>query len=99
MNRSPGIGADQGADTTLHEQVAGHRRFAVNRNRIAVRGCHREGHLHPVAAQAIRQAGHQVAGTIFALTIQYRFQGIYPFRGFDRIEIFSCLQTHRGLSE
>ncbi len=67
---SNGVVTDQRPNAALHKQIAGHRCFTMHRDRIPVRGCHREGHLHPVPAQAIRQAGHQVAGTIFALTIQ-----------------------------
>ena len=67
----------------------------MNRDRITVGGCHREGHLHPVPAQAIRQAASEpgfLAGVLnFVLAHEptlMRFSeetGIEPARVADAI--------------
>src|SRR5690554_6523211 len=86
-NHSHGIPANQGADTTLHEQIARHTRFLGHRNGVAERRGNGVWQFGAITTGTLRQAFQNVFGTVDAFVLDQRFQRIKPFTGFNGIII------------
>src|SRR5690606_25657030 len=66
-----GVPADQGANATLHEQVAGHLRFAGDGDGVAVGRGDAVGQGCAATGGQFTHPGHQVVGAVFTFAIEY----------------------------
>ncbi len=89
------IPADQGADSTLHEQVAGHLGFTGDGDGVAVRRGDAVGQRSTATCGQFAHPGHQVVSAVFTLAVEDGLEGVQPFLGFDGIEILHGL-LHGG---
>ncbi len=84
-NHGHGIPADQGANTALHEEVAGHRRLLGHRNTVPEWRGNGIWQFGSVTARPFREPLKNVFGPVYAFVLDQRFQRVQPFTGFNGI--------------
>ena len=88
------IPANQTANSTLHEQVTGHRRFVSGRNGIAIGSRHRKWQAGTGSCQSPRQTLQQSGSRRHTFTLQNAFERIQPFFLFFSIKTLQVWMFH-----
>jgi hypothetical protein len=83
-----GVPADERPDPALDVLVAGEPRLALGRDRVDVVGAAQRRHADLPLAGALDQLEHEVPGPGLAALVQHRVEGLDPFLGFVRIDVW-----------